>query len=703
MPKPYQLKKKTEDVYELLIYGFIGDSWMEESVAAKEVVTELKGVDAKEIIVCINSYGGSIADGTAMINALIRHPAKIITRNEGVAVSMGASIFMAGDERQAYENVMTMFHAPLSGIVGNAVDMRKQADVLEKFAEVQVPMFLRKTNLKESDIRELLFSGEDHWFSPEELQERGLSTEIIDSTAQIEQSTLTDMMQKFPSFSQSGFANNKVMIMSGTLNTNPEALMQSINKEISDSEHLVIEQRIAEGDTGAASAEPQHVTKQEVPMDPKVNEVSAEQTEAQIEQAKSDATAAERSRASAIKSKASKFNLEQSFVDDLIDSGVNVEQANDKILEKLATTDEIQNKGRIEVVEDQRDRFMQGATKGMLMRAGVEKNDHSNEYRKYGFKDMARLCLEQSGVSTRNMSSDQILQAATTHSTGDFANIFENVMHKTLLDQFNLASHTWREFCGTSSVSDFRAHNRYKPSSFGDLKTVQENGEFKDISIGDAEKETISASSKGFIFNLSFEMLKNDDMGAFVSVSRGFGRAAARSVENDVYAQLLANPVMGDGVALFHGTHGNLPTGAAISMTSLDAARVLMRKQKDPGGKDFLDISPAVLLCPVELGGLARQTIVSETDPSQSNSKKPNIVRDMAKVVDTPRLSGTGWYLFASPSDMPSLEVAFLDGVTEPEVTFEESFRSRGIAYRIAYDYGVGAVEYRGGLYNAGA
>lgn len=672
--KPYQLRQKGDDVYELQIYGDIGESWWGESVSATEVIEQLKDIEASEIIVCINSYGGSVSDGTAIVNALQRHPAKITTRNEGVAVSIAAYIFMAGDDRQAHENTLYMIHAPWSGAAGNSKEFREMADLLDKFAEAQINTFVSRTGMEEEEIRSLLTDGKDHWYTAEEAMESGFATAVIEQEAIVDESFMAS------SFSQQI----------------PTAFIQ---KFAPSGAH-----RITQCDNSSAHAEPTKPTEEHSIM-PKEVKASADETEQTVDvnAVKQEATQAERTRANDIKKAVNAAGLEDSFAQKLINDGTEIDQARTLVLEKLAEkTPQIDNHSPATVVETGQEKFRQDVIDGVLARAGV-KGVTKNQFSRQGFRDLARACVEQSGTRTGSMSSDQILQAAITNSTGDFANIFENIMHKTLLDKFRLAPHVWRNFCGTGDLSDFRDHNRYNPSSFGDLKGLQENGEFKQVAMGDAEKQTIKASSKGVIFNLSYEMLKNDDMGAFLSIARGLGQAAARSLENDVFALLSANPAMSDGDALFHANHGNLPTAAAISMASLDAARVAMRKQKDPGGNEFLDINPSILLCGVEKGGLARQTIASETDPSQNNSKKPNIVRDMATVVDTPRISGNEWYLFSDPSDIPAIEVGFLDGVQEPEIVTEESFVSRGINYRVAFDYGVAAIEYRSALKNAGA
>jgi ATP-dependent protease ClpP protease subunit len=66
-----------QDTAEVMIFGDIGASWDDKSVEAATFVRDLQNVDAKTLNVRINSRGGSVYDGTAIYNALKRHPATV--------------------------------------------------------------------------------------------------------------------------------------------------------------------------------------------------------------------------------------------------------------------------------------------------------------------------------------------------------------------------------------------------------------------------------------------------------------------------------------------------------------------------------------------------------------------------------------------------------------------------------------------------
>ena len=189
-----------------------------------------------------------------------------------------------------------------------------------------------------------------------------------------------------------------------------------------------------------------------------------------------------------------------------------------------------------------------------------------------------------------------------------------------------------------------------------------------------------------------------------MSLLEDLARAAKLTIEIDVYALLAANPVMNDGVALFHASHGNLMTASVPSVTSFDAMRVAMASQKDVSGNEFLSILPSVGLFPLSLGSAARVINGSEYDPDAvSKLQRPNVVRGMfSDIVDSPRTTGTAWYGFADTTSAPAIEVAFLDGQQEPFTESRDGWTVDGMEAKVRHDYAVGAVNWRSAQKNPG-
>ena len=397
---------------------------------------------------------------------------------------------------------------------------------------------------------------------------------------------------------------------------------------------------------------------------------------------------------------------------EFITAGHSVDHVRGVILNELATRDA--NAGghvnRVQAGVDEADKFRGAASESLLARAMIVNPatksryviDGANPLRGMQLREIARECLHRIGVRTDGMSALEMVGRAFTQSTSDFPVLLENAMHKSLQAGYAVAADTWRRWCAVGTVSDFRAHNRYRTGSLGNLDSLNELGEFKNKAIPDGEKSSITAGTKGNIINLSRQAVINDDLGAFLGAATMLGRAASRTVEAGAYALLASNPAMGDSVALFDNAHNNLESAGAPTVATVQAARVKLASQKDISGNDFLDLRPAIFLCGMGYGADARVLNAAEYDPDTANKlQRPNAVRGIFRdIVDTPRITDTKWYLFADPSEAPVIEVAFLEGNDQPFLDQEDGFTVDGSRWKVRLDYGIAAIDFRGAVRN---
>lgn len=122
--------KKDDDTAEIRIDGVIGGDWFGDSVTAKDFITKLNGIKQKNIVLHINSPGGSVFDGFAIYSALSAAGKSVKVVVDGLAASIASVIAMAGDEIEMPESSYMMVHNPWSLTVGNAKNMKAEADVL---------------------------------------------------------------------------------------------------------------------------------------------------------------------------------------------------------------------------------------------------------------------------------------------------------------------------------------------------------------------------------------------------------------------------------------------------------------------------------------------------------------------------------------------------------------------------------------------
>jgi ATP-dependent protease ClpP protease subunit len=659
---------------EIFIYGNIGDRWDENGVIAADLVREIAALDVATITVRINSFGGSVPDGLAIYNALQRHPATIDMQIDGVAISCAGYIAMAGDTVTMAENALLMIHAPWTFSMGNSADLRDQADMLDKYASAMSTSYATQSGKSPDECLSLLTDGKDHWYTADEALAEGFCSAVGPAVAVAASVANSFNLTRFsaPHKPTAAAVTHQEKIMP---NPNPAA-------------------------PAATSTAPAVVAAGAPAAFVRNNEQSAQIL-------------------AAFKPFATQTGVSDLQTAILADSSVTVEAAGARLLAHLGKdTTPATPAGafpRIEMGESETDKVRGAIVQSVLARAGVRdasgaaiRVDASNPFRGYKLLDIARASLDRAGIKSAGMNQMDIVAAAFTQTTSDFPILLENVMHKTLQTAYAVAPLTWNRFCKVGSVSDFRAHPRYRTGSFGSLDSLSETGEFKNKTIPDGEKSSITADTKGNIINLSRQAIINDDLGAFVGLAGDLGRAAARTVEVAVYALLAQNsglgPTMTDTYTLFHANHGNLTTSAALTMAAIDLDRVAMASQTGVGGNDYLDLRPAVLLVPLALGGTARTVNDSVYDPDTANKlQKPNMVKGLFRdVVDTPRFTGNRRYLFADPNEAPVIEVAFLDGAQEPYLEIQQGFDTDGARYKVRLDYGIAAIDYRGAVTNAG-
>ena len=167
---------KEADVY---IFGdIVSWEWFESDVSSFTLAKELQMLDAdiETINVHINSYGGEVAEGLAIYNTLKNHKAKVRTYCDGFACSAASVVFMAGDERIMNAASLLMVHNAWMWTYGNANELRKDADDLEKITQASIEAYKISVTISEDEIKELL--DNETWVLPSEALEWGFATSI---------------------------------------------------------------------------------------------------------------------------------------------------------------------------------------------------------------------------------------------------------------------------------------------------------------------------------------------------------------------------------------------------------------------------------------------------------------------------------------------------------------------------------------------
>ena len=173
MNKWYSIENKADgNPVEISIYDEIGDY----GTSAKNFIEEVKNVSDRDITLRINSVGGSVFDGLAIYNTLRSHRGYVNIKIEGLAASISTVIAMAGDNIEMSENGFFMIHNPFGQSAGEATDMRKTADLLDKIKSEIIEIYLKKTNLSAEVLSELM--DKETWLSSQEAVEFGFVIDL---------------------------------------------------------------------------------------------------------------------------------------------------------------------------------------------------------------------------------------------------------------------------------------------------------------------------------------------------------------------------------------------------------------------------------------------------------------------------------------------------------------------------------------------
>lgn len=179
--KFWEFKAEAPKRGALYIYGsIVAYKWDDTDVTAKDFKDDLEALGDIEVLdVYINSPGGSVFQGQAIYSILKRfaEKAEVNVYVDGLAASIASVIAMAGRVVMP-RNAMMMVHDPWSVAVGNAADLRKEADALDKIRVSLVEAYMSKVSITEDKLDELLAA--ETWLTAQECFDMGFCDELVE-------------------------------------------------------------------------------------------------------------------------------------------------------------------------------------------------------------------------------------------------------------------------------------------------------------------------------------------------------------------------------------------------------------------------------------------------------------------------------------------------------------------------------------------
>lgn len=179
MKKFYNFISKDNEIYELYVYGEIiggSEKWTEDDVTFKDFKDKLALIpDNSTLNMYLNTPGGNVFTTQAIIALLKRAKERNISINayiDGLGASCGSWLPCVADNIYIYNQSILMLHKPMSVTLGNANDMKKEIEILDKIEnDVMIPLYMSKANtgVTEDDIRNML--SKETWLTSAEIAE----------------------------------------------------------------------------------------------------------------------------------------------------------------------------------------------------------------------------------------------------------------------------------------------------------------------------------------------------------------------------------------------------------------------------------------------------------------------------------------------------------------------------------------------------
>ena len=155
------------------IYDAIDPMW---GYGLADLNQDLEEANGKDVHVKIQSGGGSVFEGLAIYNTLKNYEGNVTTEIVGISASIASIIFLAGSKRIVNEVGFLMIHEAWTMTMGNADDLREDAELLDQINSQILDIYQSVTGYDRDELKEKM--SKDTYMGPEELKEMGFVTEI---------------------------------------------------------------------------------------------------------------------------------------------------------------------------------------------------------------------------------------------------------------------------------------------------------------------------------------------------------------------------------------------------------------------------------------------------------------------------------------------------------------------------------------------
>ncbi len=640
----------------------------------RELHLALRNKPTIPVALTVNSFGGSVSAALGMCAVLRGHRGPVTIDVQGVAASAATFLCTCGYVRMAADALM-MIHAPWTAEAqGNAAALRETAETLDRYAQAMTEAYLGKLNVSPEVIQGWLSDGKDHWFDAQDALRIGLADEITPIRRIAAQFGPLKPPARFTVMSQT----NEVQAVATDV-------QDAVRREVMAAE----QQRRQDIRNLLCGSFARRKDLNEV-MNQCLDDLSCSVDEASRRLL---------NRAGADASPLGGWSPAES-IGGAGAVGASFSTPHGSLFREFQAAERIRNP--VGFGGHHRSDFLQAASDALAIRFGAKlKKPHpgAQDLKHHGLTGFAALVMANAGYDTVGMSRPALVKGAMTLS--DFPELLGISANKVLGTRLEQIAQEHRDLCEKGDLVDFKPQKVVNPSFLPGLVRKLEHGEIEYGYITDgATSYQLMTFARGLAF--SREVLINDDLDGIGILLRNASTSAARLERDLIFSILTGNPKTSDENPLFSVAHANLDTsGAAIDISGLSKARVLMRKQKDSSG-GFVLTSPKFLVTPVNREAEAEALVssLSYRPSGGAELETPSWVKNLV-VISDPRLdavSETHWYLLSDPAVAPTIKLGYLNGKDTPDVEQDADFNADVMKFKIRFDVACTAVGWSGAV-----
>lgn len=314
-------------------------------------------------------------------------------------------------------------------------------------------------------------------------------------------------------------------------------------------------------------------------------------------------------------------------------------------------------------------------------------------------------------------------------SKSDFPEFLYGPVRQSMWHGYEAVQGQYRRYAKVESAPDFNERRLRGLNGMSKPGYIGDHGHAPPMSRSERKSASLVVDTYGGQYSITRQAIINDETNELLnSAPAEMGEASGLFIVETIIAFVESNPLAPDGTALFHATRNNLGS-AALSEDSLVTAIAWMTKQTDDIGRR-ITVNPRTLVVGdprVQLianrilqsqnaGGQQTYTGAAGVGSAIMDKGTINPVQGLlpsdAVVYDPYFSDANDWYLFADPAKVPMFAVGFLNGQEKPTV-FQKNPEKRGVLggggqdpytfdllsidFEVIFDFGVAAVDWRGG------